>query len=144
MIYFEIWKIDILGQWYRFCNMSVRNLLNLRHSKYFDDERGRLLVMKTWKAIFYSFVLKDDISSTASTIQEDARCETPPSQYKKAARGKPRTKKCKLQFKCTNYIKVIIKKHNIQIKNLQMQTLIYFKLLKNIIIQCIHIINVTN
>ncbi|XP_033739421.1 polycomb protein EED-like [Pecten maximus] len=49
---------------------------------------------------------QDDISSTASTIMEDSsiQSETPPTQ-RRFGRGKNKNKRCKLQYKCTNFIK---------------------------------------
>ncbi|XP_050416872.1 polycomb protein EED [Patella vulgata] len=47
----------------------------------------------------------DDISSTASTKEEESsRSDTPTQLYARRGRGKHKSKKCKLQYKCTNIL----------------------------------------
>ncbi|CAL1547484.1 unnamed protein product [Lymnaea stagnalis] len=48
----------------------------------------------------------DDVSSTASTKEEESsRSETPTLRSRNGIRNKRQMKKCRLQFKCTNYLK---------------------------------------
>ncbi|KAK0053562.1 polycomb protein EED-like isoform X1 [Biomphalaria pfeifferi] len=47
----------------------------------------------------------DEVSSTTSTKEEESRSETPTFRSRNGIRSKRHLKKCKLQFKCTNYLK---------------------------------------
>nr|KAG5708869.1 hypothetical protein BaRGS_009278 [Batillaria attramentaria] len=47
----------------------------------------------------------DDLSSTTSTLEESSRSDTPTLQGRRGCRWIKQPKKCKLNFKCTNYLK---------------------------------------
>ncbi|XP_076445382.1 polycomb protein EED-like [Babylonia areolata] len=47
----------------------------------------------------------DDLSSTASTMEESSRCDTPTLPGRRGFRWSKPSKKCKLQFKCSNFLK---------------------------------------
>ncbi|KAK7500178.1 hypothetical protein BaRGS_00008725 [Batillaria attramentaria] len=47
----------------------------------------------------------DDLSSTTSTLEESSRSDTPTLQGRRGCRWSKQPKKCKLNFKCTNYLK---------------------------------------
>lgn len=47
----------------------------------------------------------DDLSSTASTMEESSRSDTPTMNGRKGFRWTKPPKKCRLQFRCTNFLK---------------------------------------
>ena len=69
---------------------------------------NEIMIKKTKDTGSVVYLQDDSVSITSSTVADDCRSETPTSQasFKGKAGRKGKFKKCKLQYKCTNYMKV--------------------------------------